>query len=192
MTDARKLGVDRYIEWLQMLPEGSQVVWTSPHVSEKEPYAHGWVDVSVPEFEDYDKGMSWTVTIVHPDDPDLTSDGYEGLCWALPSDRPMDGGWTTEAITRCLSEWAAENADRPDLYFVWDPHFVDRFSEMLASRMEEMRSGAVEPILFNQVDGATIHIHPDAFDTLLALPEETQAVISSEITQAIISELKGN
>lgn len=57
------------LDWLRRQPHLARIAWGTHHLSLKEPFTHGWVDVTVPELMEA-VGWSWVWTVEDPDDPE--------------------------------------------------------------------------------------------------------------------------
>ena len=188
-------GVEEFVIWLQTLPEDHEITWISWHVSPDETgegWAHGWVDIEVPEFQAWLPGfrgdetsMSWVITIVEPGDPDGIDGGGDGLTWCYPHDRQEDRekrqqrAWSATHLSACMTHWVGNNTDRPDLSFRWDREWSeqstdDRLAEINKIRQEDM-------LQIGEVDGVRIHAAPGVLDHLLSLPDEERTELSAKI-----------
>jgi hypothetical protein len=113
------------IAYLQSLPAGATVRWASDHLTLKDPFATGWVDVRIPDGGPPD--MSWVWTILRPDDPDQ---GEPDQLWQFPWPQDVEihsvfdpysgrGGWSARTVCDALACWTARHAGRADLRFEW-------------------------------------------------------------------------
>lgn len=52
------------IEWLKKQPRGAVVEWDSDHLTVDRPWCASWVDVRVPEADEYCNNTSWSWTVI--------------------------------------------------------------------------------------------------------------------------------
>lgn len=90
------------IDWLRALPAGAVVRWATHHLTKREPYSCGWVDVRIPDGGPPGMGFVWT--IIGPDDEDTPPPVHWEFIWPYDVDvhgvlDPGDGWYVNVWVT---------------------------------------------------------------------------------------------
>ncbi len=100
------------IAFLEGLPAGAVVTWGDISFTADHPYVESWGDITVPDATAL--GLGWIWEIIPPEEEPETA-----LTIHLHQDR--SNGWTPDAISTALQQWADDHAGRGDLRFCGIP-----------------------------------------------------------------------
>lgn len=180
-------------DWLTGLPENYVIEWFTDHMWVDRPWCVSWVDVCTPEFDEL-VGWNWTVTIVHPEDPDESDTtihaktdmviprvdyGHGSVGINLPA-------WSTDRISVILCEWTEEKTGRTDLTWKWNPDCGP--SKMYLAAAEALEESILNPeskvLLGVTEDGKEVFVAGRVMDMILALPEDERMKLTGETMKA--------